>query len=317
MKENGYIREHRSLLDWEWFKDPFTAHLWEYLRLSANWRDAAYKGHSVKRGQLVVSYASMAEDTGLSIQNVRTAINHLKKTGEITAKAFRGFSIVTITNYEKYQSDTPVYACPLVNNIASEQAIDKGTAEKNLHADELVTNVQEADNQQATNIQVTHDQQADNTQVTNSQQTANIELTTIEKRKKGKREKESIPPLPPNASERFSKTLLPILEEWLAYKHERREDYKPTGLRNMLSEIENRVSRHGDEAVAKLIRLCMANNWKGIIWDRIEQTNNTPATGYKTDRFSEPQMEAWDQEWIERVKEDAEKRKDINGEHGE
>ncbi len=278
MKENGYIREHRSLLDWEWFKDPFTAHLWEYLRLSANWRDAAYKGHSVNRGQLVVSYASMAEDTGMSVQNVRTAINHLKKTGEITVKAYRGFSIITITNYEKYQSDTPVYACPLAENIANGQAVSKETAVEKMPADEPVSNTQVTDKQQTTNTQVTHDQQATNTQVTNSQQTANIELTTIEKRKKGKREKESVTPLPPNASERFSKTLLSVLEEWLAYKHERREDYKPTGLKSLLTEIENRVSEYGDDAVAALIRLCMANNWKGIIWDRIGRTDKPPET---------------------------------------
>jgi len=317
MKENGYIREHRSLLDWEWFKDPLTAHLWEYLRLSANWRDAAYKGHPVKRGQLVVSYASMADDTGMSVQNVRTAIGHLKRTGEITVKAYRGFSIVTITNYEKYQSDAPVYACPLASNIVSGQAVSKEITTENPPADESVSSTQVTDNQQTTNTQVTNNQHTDNTQVTNNQQTTNIELTTIEKRKKGKREKESITPLPPNASERFSETLLPVLEEWLAYKHERREDYKPTGLRNMLSEIENRVSQHGDEAVAKLIRLCMANNWKGIIWDRIEQTNNTPAAGYKADEFSKQQMEAWDKQWVERVKEYAEKHNDSDGEHGE
>ncbi len=178
MKENGYIREHRSLLDWEWFKDPFTAHLWEYLRLSANWRDAAYKGHSVKRGQLVVSYASMAEDTGMSVQNVRTAISHLKKTGEITVKAYRGFSIVTITNYEKYQSDAPVYACPLADNIANGQVISKGTVAEKPLADEPVSNTQVTDNQQAINTQVTHDQQTVNTQVTNSQQTTNKQLTS-------------------------------------------------------------------------------------------------------------------------------------------
>ena len=47
MLTNGYIKEYRSLLSWGWFKDPFTAHLWEYLRLAANWDETVFKGKSV------------------------------------------------------------------------------------------------------------------------------------------------------------------------------------------------------------------------------------------------------------------------------
>ena len=105
MLTNGYIKEYRSLLSWGWFKDPFTAHLWEYLRLSANWDEAVFKGKPVRRGELVTSYPAMAEATGMSVQNVRTAIRHLKQTGEIEMKSFRDFSIVTIVNYDRYQAD--------------------------------------------------------------------------------------------------------------------------------------------------------------------------------------------------------------------
>ena len=105
MLTNGYIKEYRSLLSWGWFKDPFTAHLWEYLRLAANWDEAVFKGKPVHRGELVTSYPAMAEATGMSVQNVRTAIKHLKQTGEIEMKSFRDFSIVTVVNYDRYQAD--------------------------------------------------------------------------------------------------------------------------------------------------------------------------------------------------------------------
>ena len=105
MLTNGYIKEYRSLLSWGWFKDPFTAHLWEYLRLAANWDEAVFKGKPVRRGELVTSYPAMAEATGMSVQNVRTAIKHLKQTGEVEMKSFRDFSIVTIVNYDRYQAD--------------------------------------------------------------------------------------------------------------------------------------------------------------------------------------------------------------------
>mgnify|MGYP002523259769 CR=1 FL=1 len=96
MLTNGYIKEHRSLLSWGWFKEPMTAHLWEYLRLAANWDEAVFKGTPIYRGELVTSYAAMAEATGMSVQNVRTAIRHLKQTGEITMRSYRDFIMPSI-----------------------------------------------------------------------------------------------------------------------------------------------------------------------------------------------------------------------------
>jgi hypothetical protein len=60
------------------------------------------------------------------------------------------------------------------------------------------------------------------------------------------------------------------LTEWLKYKAERRETYKPVGLRSFLSEMENKLKRYNEADVIALINECMANNWKGIIWDKIK-----------------------------------------------
>lgn len=57
--------------------------------------------------------------------------------------------------------------------------------------------------------------------------------------------------------------------DWLRYKEERREGYKPTGLRNLETEVMHNAERYGAEAVAQLIRHCMASNWQGIIFDRL------------------------------------------------
>ena len=225
MLTNGYIKEYRSLLSWGWFKDPFTAHLWEYLRLAANWDEAVFKGKPVRRGELVTSYPAMAEATGMSVQNVRTAIRHLKQTGEIEMKSFHDFSIVTIVNYDRYQADNSL----------------------------------------------------DNSQLTVCQQAANRQLTTIEESKKArkqesKKEKDGAGALTPDPAERFIDPVRSAVRDWLNYKKERREAYKSTGLKSLLTEIENRVKRHGEQAVAEVIRLSMANNWRGIIWDRITET---------------------------------------------
>ena len=60
------------------------------------------------------------------------------------------------------------------------------------------------------------------------------------------------------------------LTEWLKYKAERRESYKPMGLKSFLSEVENKLKQHSEADVIALINECMANNWKGIIWDKIK-----------------------------------------------
>lgn len=84
-------------------------------------------------------------------------------------------------------------------------------------------------------------------------------------------------PLTPLQMEKFSPDLLAAVNDWLTYKHERKEDYKPTGLEAMTTEIKNRAAQHGDAAVIELIRLCMAQNWKGIIWEKISVNRNQPA----------------------------------------
>lgn len=67
----------------------------------------------------------------------------------------------------------------------------------------------------------------------------------------------------------FPPVLQAAFDDWLAYKRERREAYKPTGLRNLKGQIRTQAEIHGAEAVAELIRLCMASNWRGIIFDRL------------------------------------------------
>lgn len=75
----------------------------------------------------------------------------------------------------------------------------------------------------------------------------------------------------PDLQKRFTPLVAGCIEDWLKYKSERREAYKSTGLKSLLTEIENRVKRHGERAVAEVIRLTMSNGWRGIVWDKIKQ----------------------------------------------
>ena len=80
-------------------------HLFLHLLLSANVSDRQWHGMVIKRGQLVTSYESLRERTGLSVRTLRTCLEKLEQTGEITRKATNKFSLLTVCNYESYQDE--------------------------------------------------------------------------------------------------------------------------------------------------------------------------------------------------------------------
>ena len=65
-------------------------------------------------------------------------------------------------------------------------------------------------------------------------------------------------------------------DEWLRYKQERREAYKSTGLKALISHVRNQAEIYGEKAVADCIRLSMSNGWKGIVFDRLEKAKARP-----------------------------------------
>lgn len=102
--ENGtWIKLYRKFKDWGWYRNSNMVHLFIHLLLSANYKANDWMGVSVGRGQVVTGLHTLYEDTGISIQTIRTCINRLKSTGEITSKSTNKFSVITIVNYEEYQ----------------------------------------------------------------------------------------------------------------------------------------------------------------------------------------------------------------------
>lgn len=65
-----------------------------------------------------------------------------------------------------------------------------------------------------------------------------------------------------------SKRLAETASKWLAYKAERREAYKPTGLQAFLSRLETVASIAGPQSVIAKLERAMASGWKG--WEHDE-----------------------------------------------
>lgn len=102
--DTEYIKLFRKMLNWEWYTDVNTKVLFLHCLLKANWKDGSWHGHAYKRGQFITSLKSLAKETGLTIQQVRTALDHLKSTGELTSTEYPKFRVITVVSYDLFQS---------------------------------------------------------------------------------------------------------------------------------------------------------------------------------------------------------------------
>ena len=103
MSKTGWIKLQREYTQWQWFTCVNVAHLFTYLLLTVNHKEVYWNGNIVKPGQTITSYRHLASATGLSVQNVRTALKKLIRTGDITVKTTNKFTIVSVVEWEKYQ----------------------------------------------------------------------------------------------------------------------------------------------------------------------------------------------------------------------
>ena len=101
----GFILLYRQITEWEWYSNPNTFRVFLHILLKANYTDGRFEGREIRRGQLVTSLPSLSKQTMLTIQQVRTALDHLKSTGEITDKAYSKYRVITVVKYDEYQSD--------------------------------------------------------------------------------------------------------------------------------------------------------------------------------------------------------------------
>ena len=101
-----FIKLYEQIMSWGWYLDVSTFKLFIHLLLKANYTEGVFQGIKIERGQLVTSLAHLSKETGLSIQQVRTAIDHLISTKEITTLSYAKFRIITVVKYDDFQSVT-------------------------------------------------------------------------------------------------------------------------------------------------------------------------------------------------------------------
>lgn len=125
---NGWIKIHRKITEWEWYTETKTFALFLHLLLICNFKKTSWRGIELQQGETIHSLGRLAKDTGLSIQNIRTAISNMISTGELTERQHNKYRILKITNYMKYQitnTDSNIELTGIQQGANKEVTIDK------------------------------------------------------------------------------------------------------------------------------------------------------------------------------------------------
>ena len=99
MLTEGFIKVPRSFTQDPLYKNQNAKVLLFHLVLNANYKD----GKELKRGQIHTSFRRLADELGLSLQNVRTALATLLLTQKITRSLTHNSLLITICDYDAYQ----------------------------------------------------------------------------------------------------------------------------------------------------------------------------------------------------------------------
>lgn len=116
-EQSTFVKVDRNMKRWRWFKDRITFQVFMLLIMDANIEDHDFYNKTIHRGQVVTSVASIGNSCNLTTQQVRTALKHLKSTGEITIESTNRYQVITIVNYGLYQNKT-------TNNATIKQQTD-------------------------------------------------------------------------------------------------------------------------------------------------------------------------------------------------
>lgn len=129
-------------MEWEWYTDVNTKTLFLHCLLRANWKEGSWKGIHYLPGEFITSLPSLSKESGLSIRQVRTSLDKLISTGELTSKTTDSVTgkkltknrVIVVNNWDKYQgSDSQVdsQSDRNVDRIATGQRQDSDSRYKN------------------------------------------------------------------------------------------------------------------------------------------------------------------------------------------
>jgi len=132
----GFALLHRKIMDVPFYKDAEAAHLWVHLLLRANHEQTLVStdvGDVIcERGEFITGRNTLAMETGLTADRVKSLLRKFQNLGMITTKSNNRFTVLKVVKYDEYQSNF----CPAdVQPVSSENAVISMPAEVECPAD--------------------------------------------------------------------------------------------------------------------------------------------------------------------------------------
>ena len=106
MNDNGWIKLHRKMREWQHYQNPSVRMVFEDLLFAVNSKARFFHGKQINRGETMISISSLEYNTGLSRRTVIKALKILEDTGEIKREKYANGVKTIICNYCFYQGDS-------------------------------------------------------------------------------------------------------------------------------------------------------------------------------------------------------------------
>jgi hypothetical protein len=132
----GWIAVRRNIHEHPIFAgQPERVYVWLWMISTAAWKDTRMDANgrtiTVRRGQILTSYRQMSKATGVGVQVCRTLIERLQTENAVNTDTSTGRMLITICNYDKYQ--TPPSVAGTGSNTGATQ--EQHTKEQDNHSD--------------------------------------------------------------------------------------------------------------------------------------------------------------------------------------
>ena len=105
MRYDGWAKLHRRFLEQDWYYDTNTKLVFIHLLLTVNSMPRSYGVKSIEAGQRVFTRKALAKEVGISIQQLRTALDKLMADNKIIIESTNKGSLVTINNWAFYEEE--------------------------------------------------------------------------------------------------------------------------------------------------------------------------------------------------------------------
>jgi sensor domain CHASE-containing protein len=120
---DGWIALHRKIFNSKDFNNQLEVAVFIYLVAMASHKSSQVvyrkKKLTLNRGDVSIAYRDLARKFNISLQNIKTIIKNLKKSGNINQKLTKNLSIYTIVKYSKYQDIEPQSNQKLTNRTTT------------------------------------------------------------------------------------------------------------------------------------------------------------------------------------------------------